>query len=37
MTDGATRLDRYLTDLRATIAPLTRILLQSIGADPRPR
>ena len=26
-----------VTDLRATIAPLTRILLQSIGADPRPR
>jgi hypothetical protein len=26
-----------VNDLRATIAPLTRILLQSIGADPRPR
>ena len=26
-----------VVDLRATIAPLTRILLQSIGADPRPR
>ena len=26
-----------VTDLRATIAPLTRILLQSIGAGARPR